>query len=364
MRVLQLIDSLSVGGAERVAVNFANALAENGVDSFLCSTRKEGDLRRLLGNDVGYLFLNRKGRFDIKSVKRLIEFCKDNNIDIIHAHSTSLLLAFIVGWFCKVKLVWHNHYGNSVQLSSLSLTVYRLLLSRVSYSFFVTVGLYDWGVNKLGLNKNKSQYLPNYPDIRPSGSDIDSQLNDTNRKFIVSLANLRPEKNHPLLIEAFGRLSDDFKEWSIVFIGRDFNDDYSGTVKRIINENGLAHRVLLLGVRNDIYNLLSKCHIGVVSSNWEGLPVSLLEYGLVGLPVVATAVGEIPEVLKNGKYGLLVESGNCDALAQTLKKMMESHSLREQYGHDFHNHVIANYSKEAVVEQLVNVYNIILKGNE
>ena len=127
---------------------------------------------------------------------------------------------------------------------------------------------------------------------------------------------------------------------------------------------GLKNRVLKLGVRRDVLNLLKRCHIGVVSSKWEGLPVSLLEYGFAGLPVVSTSVGEIPQVLSYGAYGTLVPPEDSMALADGLRLLMSSHFLREESGRSFCRHIEENYSKESVIRQLLVIYKRILARDE
>src|SRR5690554_4972788 len=111
MRILQLIDSLDAGGAERMAVSYANALSEIIPYSALVTTRKEGALRAQLSDKVGYLLLNRKGKIGIRAVLKLRKFVKQHKIDVVHAHSTSLFIATMVKViYPKVKVIWHDHY--------------------------------------------------------------------------------------------------------------------------------------------------------------------------------------------------------------------------------------------------------------
>ncbi|MBK5208207.1 MAG: alpha-1,4-N-acetylgalactosamine transferase, partial [Flavobacteriaceae bacterium] len=79
-----------------MAVNIANALGEKSVESHLCATRQEGDLKSKIGSNVGYLFVNKKNALDLKALQKLKSYIKANEIGIIHAHATSYFTAFLV----------------------------------------------------------------------------------------------------------------------------------------------------------------------------------------------------------------------------------------------------------------------------
>ncbi|MNS17676.1 hypothetical protein D3C72_493560 [compost metagenome] len=112
MKILQLIDSLEAGGAERMAVNYANSLGSRIEFSALAATRKEGPLKERLNENVSYLFLERKRTFDLKAVSKLKKFIKEQQIQIIHAHGTSFFLAVLLKLtYPKIKIVWHDHHG-------------------------------------------------------------------------------------------------------------------------------------------------------------------------------------------------------------------------------------------------------------
>ena len=102
MRILQLIDSLEAGGAERMAVNYANALQKKLGFSALCTTREEGQLKAMLSPEVGYLFLGKKKALDFKAILKLRSYVKKNKIEFIHAHSSSFFTAVLL----KNEPVW------------------------------------------------------------------------------------------------------------------------------------------------------------------------------------------------------------------------------------------------------------------
>ncbi|HIC32722.1 MAG TPA: glycosyltransferase, partial [Flavobacteriaceae bacterium] len=315
MKVLQLIDSLEAGGAERVAVNIANALVTEVSGSYLCSTRKEGLLKASLDSDVGYLFLDKQGTFDLKAILKLKRFVKQEQIDIIHAHSSSYFTATLVKLLCpKVKIIWHDHYGNSEFLHQRTKQVLKLCSYFFSHVFSVNQLLASWAKNKLYIET--VSYLPNFSVENIQA--LVTQLQGVEGKRIVCLANLRPQKDHINLLNAFKAISHQHQDWTLHMVGKDFEDDYSNTVKQHIVDLKLSNQVFVYGSCPDTSAILQHSDIGVLSSKSEGLPLALIEYGLASLPTIATNVGQCKEVIIDEQTGLLVPSENPNALSETL----------------------------------------------
>lgn len=366
INILQLIDSLSVGGAERVSINYANAISENKeFKSFLCATRQEGDLKEFINSDVEYLFMNKKSNKDISSYRNLISFIKKNHIDIIHAHSSSYFTACILKVFTGVKIVWHDHYGKSEDMNSRSLKVLKPLSLFFSYIISVNDILKNWAIENLYIKSSKIIYLQNYADLSFSNKEID--LPGTKVKRIVLLANLREQKNHFLALKSFKKLlksEEKYKNWKLLFVGRDFDDEYSKKIKEFILDNNLENNIFILGTRTDTSDILKNCEIGILSSDSEGLPVALLEYGLSELPVICTNVGQCKEVLNYGEAGILVEKNDEIEFTNALETYINNEELRIKNKINFNKFVNDNYSKSAVLEKVLNIYISILSKRE
>ncbi|MDB2463046.1 glycosyltransferase, partial [Algibacter sp.] len=321
MRVLQLIDSLEAGGAERVAVNIANGLSSKIEASFLCATRKEGFLKESLLPEVGYVFLNKKKAIDFKAIKRLNSIIKKHDIQIIHAHSTSFFLATMARLInSKLVIVWHDHYGDSEYLENRKFKVLNRCSKCFSHIFSVNETLKTWAHVKLKF-KNVS-YLPNFAAI--NRTEGETKLKGVSRKRIVCLANLRPQKDHIMLFSAFEKVLKSYPEWTLHCVGKDLMDDYSKEVQNSIKKLGLDNAVYLYGSRPDVYNILKQSEIGVLSSKSEGLPLALLEYGFAKLAVVSTTAGECKTVINHKNNGLLVEPNSPNELAKALIYCVEN----------------------------------------
>ncbi|XMO86556.1 glycosyltransferase [Algibacter sp. AS12] len=358
MRVLQLIDSLEAGGAERLAVNIANGLSSNIEASFLCATRKEGFLKESLLPEVGYFFLNKKKTIDFKAIKRLISFIKKQNIKIIHAHSTSFFLATMVRLTNpNVIIVWHDHYGDSEFLENRKFKVLKGCSKYFTHIFSVNKILKTWAENKL---KFKSvSYLPNFATINKLEGD--TKLKGISGKRLMCLANLREQKDHITLFLAFKEVLKYYPEWTLHCIGKDFKDRYAEKVKSSIEKFELANAVYLYGSKPDVYNILKQADIGVLSSKSEGLPLALLEYGFAKLPVVSTKVGQCETVISHNYNGLLVEPNSPKEMAKALIYCIENPDDISTFAERFNRHIEENYSQIAQIETIINHYKICFK---
>jgi glycosyltransferase involved in cell wall biosynthesis len=354
MKILQIIDSLDAGGAERMAVNIANELQTAGHESHLCVTRIEGLLKESIQNEVSYLFLERKGRIGWAAILQLRNYLKTNKIEVVHAHSTSAFITVlsIVTLQNKPKFIWHDHYGKANELISRPTKLLNHLSRFFDHIISVNSLLKDWAIEKL--RTKEVTYLENFA-VKSTDSQLISSLKGNHGKRIICLANLREQKDHFNLIRAFEIVYKTYPEWTLHLCGQDFNNDYSKKVKNLISEKSLQNSIFLLGSRSDVSSVLKECDIAVLSSKSEGLPVALLEYGLHKLPAVVTNVGACAEVVLN--YGKVVPPENEIALSAALMELIENPSLQVRFGNQFHQHITQNYGSINYLENLLRIYN-------
>jgi glycosyltransferase involved in cell wall biosynthesis len=352
IRIIQIIDSLEAGGAERMAVSYANALAQTIEFSGLVVSRKEGALLSQVGEGVSYLFLNRKKAVDLKALYTLRNYVKQHKVTVVHAHSTSFFIAFLLKLSCPyLQLIWHDHYGDSEFLSKRPIRALKMALPFFSGIISVNQKLKVWAEQKM--NFKNTVYLPNFPS-EGNNSTVHTVLKGIEGKRIVSLANLRVQKDHFLLLKVACKLKVSHPEWTFHLVGKDFNDVYSQKIKDLIVAFALEKNVFLYGTKQDIENILQQSAIGVLTSQSEGLPVALLEYGWLKKPVVVTDVGEISSLVANGKNGFLVTAQQEHLFYEALVAIIKSEVLQQEFGNALYKIIIDSYSKKAVIAQYLN----------
>ncbi len=352
MRIVQVIDSLEIGGAEKMAINYANALSSSIDFSGLVATRAEGNLKSQLSNSVSYLFLNKKTTLDFGAVFRLKKYCKENKVKYLQPHSSSYFTALLVKFFYpKVKILWHDHNGLSEFISSEKSFALKIASFFFKGIIVVNYKLKDWAEKEL--HCKKVIYLPNFTTI-DNATSAETILKGESGKRILCLANLRDQKNHFFLLEVAEKLKKTNPDWTFHLVGKDFDDDYSKQIKTLIINKNLGDNVFIYGSKNDINNIINQSDIAILTSKSEGLPVALIEYGLFKKPVVSTKVGEIPLIIKNNVNGFIVNVNDADLFYQKLLMYIASKDLRTQMGNSLYQIIIENHSEKGIIANYLN----------
>lgn len=357
--VMQVVDSLQLGGLESVAVNYANNLSEKGPRSCLCTTRADGPLSERLLPGVARLDLHRKGIVDVRALRQFVAYMREHQVHLLHAHGTSIFFSVLASWFVPgLRVIWHVHFGRYATENE-SAWLYRLAIRWSSGVIAVNQPLAKWAQSHLGVASERVWYVPNFV-VEPKGIVAEAGLPGLPGKRIVCVANLRPEKDHLSLVDAMRMVVNSEPAAVLLLVGNESNREHVARVKARVQQNGLQKSVFIIGSRADVWPILKSCDAGVLSSASEGLPLALLEYGMVGLPTVATRVGQVPEVLNNGGAGILVSPGASAELASAMLRLLHSAELRRNLGNELRRHVQQNYSETVVMDKVVRIYKEVL----
>lgn len=357
MKVLQIIDTLRPGGAERMAVTYANALARVvGVHSFLCSTREQGGLSQTIEDRVQCLHLSKRASIDYKSIKACVRFIDKHHIQIVHAHGTSFFFAVQLKIIRpSLKIVWHNHYGAIAFQAKRKQLLIKVLSKKFDAIISVNESIHQW--TQSYLKHKKAFYVQNFINTEVLNKRSSITLPGIKEKRIVCLANLKNPKGHHFLIESFHKVLQKHPEATLHLVGTDYYDAYSSTIKEYIATHSLNQNIFLYGAQNDSFSYLQESSIGVLSSSSEGLPMVLLEYANAGLAVVVTDVGQCKKVVQD--YGKVVPYGDINTFAESLMLYLEDKDVKEKEGTLYKKHIFATYSESVIIPQVLKLYTSI-----
>jgi glycosyltransferase involved in cell wall biosynthesis len=357
MNVLHLTGHLAPGGAEKIAVLTANELAKRpDMNVHYCYIRDlHLDLLADLDDRINVFTIKRQGRFDLQAILRLKRKIQELGIDIVHAHNTTVYIAIAASAGTKAKVVWHDHLGETdTQLHLRKDIFYRFVFKRLGGYIGVNHKLVNWASHFT--SNAVIRYVPNFSQNLHTEEQFPDKLEGTRDNRLVSLAHFRRQKNHLNFIDALGILKEDGVECYAYMAGGLYDDAYVGEINARIRQYGLEDRAFILGLVRNTGALLGQCAIGVISSDSEGLPLSLIEYGLNGLVPVCTRVGQCEEVLGFGKYGSLVDPGSPEQLAKAIADLLKNKASLETKSHAYAAFIRATYSAEGFINSICEIY--------
>jgi glycosyltransferase involved in cell wall biosynthesis len=337
LRVLMLVDNLheGVGGAERFVVGLATHLPREEFDVAVCTTRQARGplLEALLDAGVEHIGLERRGRADVAAFARLSRRLRRRPPHVLHAHKFgSNVWGSVLGRSCRVPVVIAHEQTWSYEGNPLR-KVLDGVIGRLADAF-VAVSSADAErmVRVERVPERKVRLIPNAyipsPTRRPPGWSLRAELGLADDIALIgTAAMLRPQKAQHVLVDAFAILAARHPRANLVIAG---DGECRSALEAQVRRLGLARRVHMLGRREDVDAILEQLDVAVLSSDYEGTPLFAFECMAAGTPLVATAVGGLPDVLQDGRSGRLVPRRDAAALASAVAALLADPSERER----------------------------------
>jgi glycosyltransferase involved in cell wall biosynthesis len=175
--------------------------------------------------------------------------------------------------------------------------------------------------------------------------------------LFVCVARLRPQKNPALLLRSFAQGPALDPRAHLLFVGY---GELRRDLERQVDALGLREKVHLLGMRSDIPEILNAADVFVLSSDWEGNPLSVMEAMAAGTPVISTAVGGVPELVEDGESGVLVPPRDAQALASAMQFMLENLDVRTSMGRAAARRAVEHFDVKVMTEAYEELYRATL----
>jgi glycosyltransferase involved in cell wall biosynthesis len=336
MRIVELIPSLSVGGAERVVSLLSEAMAETSEVTVVALGSSTGSWLEEHLNAVGVsvCFLNKSPGFDASTILALGRLLRHLRPDVVHTH-LHVLKYLLPVWplipRCRIVHTLHNvaTYEATPADQKLQKLAFAAGVRAVSIGAAVTESFQArYGCPPAAEIANGIP-VSDYKLPREAGLSVrESLMIEPDEPVFISVGRLSEQKNHALLLEAFAdpRLAQHRAHLLIAGDG-ELREDLAAQIE----QRGLTERVRLLGVRRDVPALLSAADAFVMSSDWEGNPLVVMEAMSAGRAVVATSVGCVPALVSPGS-GLLIPPGEVTPLAEALVTLASDRRACQQLG--------------------------------
>lgn len=265
---------------------------------------------------------------DLRGLVELIRLCRRERPAIVHANSSKAgILGRLAAWIARVPVrVFTVHGWAFAQYHGVASRTYLVLdrLVRPLTTSFICVSerTRAAGIEARTCVAERTTVIPNAVDV----ASTPAAALDGRPPRVISVGRMKEPKDFVALVHALARIRSPYRA---VFVG---DGPDRPLVEAAIATAGVGDRIELLGERDDVAAQLAGSDTFVLSSRSEGMPMSVLEAMAAGLPVVASAVGGVPELVADGETGLLVPPDDCDALADALDRVLADASTRRAYG--------------------------------
>ncbi|MBP8934379.1 MAG: glycosyltransferase [Prevotella sp.] len=358
MRILHVINALTSGGAEKLVFDLSQRMNRdcNVVEVLLLSSRNDVYASRLQKLGVKVYQLSNRSVYNIFLIIPLIKFFYRNSFDIVHVHlfPSFYYISFMKKMHViKCPIIFHEHNTKNRRIESFFLRkIDKLIYSQYSYVICISDAVRAVLMKAYNLPKNKMIVIYNGIDINEckkalpiNRKDIDASILEDDI-LLVMVARFNSQKDHVTLIKALNKLPENFK---LLLIGE---GDTLNDIKTFVLNLNLSDRVFFLGYRSNPYCYIKSSDIFILSSIFEGFGLSCVEAMACGIPVIASNVPGMAQVV--GDVGVLFEVGNSDMLKD---KILEVLSFRNNELKIMEFRRSEQFSIDIMIKSLYKIYN-------
>jgi len=373
MRILHVIDSLELGGAERMLVEIANSATADGHEVSACVTRSATTLASDLHPKIKLTTLNRSRQIGLHAMRRLADEGRRQRIDVLHAHGRSTL-SFLAAMrtlrMTSIPIVFHDHASIETDQS-----VPRWLRLWGRHHIEQYVGVYaklgDWAAHS-GIASERINIIENALDFRRFDGEPSPRDFGLRKQFAIPdelplgvvVGNIRPEKGVDVLLNALAH-SQQRGTYKIVLIGGERDTDYVAACRSQCSALGLDDTVFFAGQRVDATALLTDADFAVLPSRSESGALTLIEYMVMGLPFVATPVGAVGSRVSALGLPEFIPAEDAEDLATAIGNLLQlTPQQRRERGEIGRQAARRYFDIRKAMPQWYAVYNAAIAGNE
>jgi glycosyltransferase involved in cell wall biosynthesis len=369
-RILIYTDTPQIGGAEQqifLLTKFLNK--EKFTPIIACSNYRQLDkwANRFEKEGIKVIRIKSRHKHDPTQYIQIKKIIKEENIDIIHAHvwnPASCRYVFLAASRTKTPIITTEH--DPFKISYIKDLFKKQSLKQISKIITVSENnkkilteLYPSQSNKIEVIHNgidsiwwKSQLLRYRPEDRKKIKEELFHAKE-NTFIIISVAELHERKGQEFLIKAIPAVVEKYPNVKLVLVGEGPN---KSNLKKLVKELGIERHVTFTGKQKEIAKLLKSSNIFVLPSKREAFGLVNAEAMICGLPIVASKVGGIPEIVKDEETGILVEPQNHEEITKALLILIENPEIRKTLGEAGEKRVLEKFDAKIMTEKYKKVY--------
>ncbi|MFH1008021.1 MAG: glycosyltransferase [Candidatus Latescibacterota bacterium] len=364
VRILHVDTAPTWRGGEAQVLGLAQGLALRGHEVWVVGQPNSPLVARVREAGVSARSVHMRGEWDLFGALRLAKVMRRFNPDILHTHTSHAHTLGLLAWYlsgCKAKLVVSRRVDFAISMHGLGWIKYGPSVGRfIAVSEGVRRVLIQGGVPESRTAVVRSGIdLMKFDDLKDAEAPYQEFGIQRDALLVGNVAALAPHKDQACLLDAARKVIDVFPRARFLVVGE-------GPLHEMLLDHrarlGLEREVIFTGFRKDIGAILGMLNVFVLSSYLEGLGTSVLDAMLMGLPVVGTTVGGIPEAVRDGENGFLVPPRNPKALSEAICRLLKDRSLRERFGRAGRI-AVRRFDIRETVRQTTAIYADLLGGS-
>lgn len=359
MRVVHAVLSLDLGGLERLVLDLVARSASAGqVPAVLCLERfgRLAEDARALGAEV--VCADKPPGLKPGLVFKIRGLLRKLRPDVIHTHQAAALL--YTGWAAPgIAPVVHTEHGKHYEPGGENPRMARLAATRAHRVIAVSRDIAETLIRRRIVPARKIEYVPNGIPLERVAAAKDAKrirgyLGIPEEAPVVgTVGRLNAIKRQDVLLKAFARCAQSVPDAHLIIVG---DGDERPSLESLVGELGLAGRVHFAGYRSHPEPFFRAMDVFALSSDSEGMPVSLLEAWAAGVAAVTTRVGGLPEIVREGTDGLMVPPGDPEAFGTALTALLADRDRARSFGAAGAERVRAEFSLDAMVAHYTRIY--------
>jgi glycosyltransferase involved in cell wall biosynthesis len=369
LKVLTVTDSLpSIGGAERLAAKLTAGLDPGRFERILCATRPTSGalVEEVVASGVRFVELQRRSRVHVAAWRPLVALLRSERVDVVHAHQFgSNVWGSLLARSTGVPVVVAHDHNWSFEGEPLRRLLDRELIARFADVFVaVSTSARRRMVELEGIDPRIVRVIPNgIAPLQPtSGREIRGELGiPPDAPVVGTVTVLRPEKALHVLIRAAELLAREFAGLHVVIVGI---GPEQTALQALVRELRLEASVRFVGHRSDVPDLLEAFDVAVSCSDFEGAPLAVIEYMAAAKPIVATRVGGTPELIEDGRHGVLVERRDPPELARAIAALLHDRRRGAELGAQARERQQREFDIGGQIQRIEDLYEALFLATE
>ena len=362
VRVLHVIPNFGPGGAERLVVDLMEATDKERFEVAAVSLYPEsGTVLEKEIKEKGFrvYFLDKHRGLDLRMIPQLYRVFRSFRPDVVHTHLYVLRYTLLPALFCRIPVKVHTVHNVAQKEVDWVGKLVHWIAFRLGNVMPVSIS--QEIANTVRAVYGRGIYSPVIYNGIPTMRFISSAGQDNVEKkevVLLHVGRFAPQKNHLLLVEAFALAVKEYPKMRLWLVG---DGPLRPAVEKTVVEMRLEGKVFFLGIRDDVPKLLADSDLFVLSSDYEGVPLTVLEAMAAGKPVVATGVGGVPELVEDGVTGILVPPCNPEALAKGILRLAKDSDLRQRMGKAAQERALERFDIARTAREYEALYLRLLK---